>query len=195
MAPWKTHFDIGTRVSGQSRNRSRSRPQRDHPTTLHALGDESSPGLAPAAPARADHASGEHRCCDKKLPIPKSSDIEVFHHFEPTRVPPGLNTRGVWDSTQRCDHVGPAGPCGPGRPSIPGAPGAPGSPLGPADAGATWRCKVATRHARTWNLSAAQPAGPMRSQSRNNSMLLYPSYCTTCFSTADTLPVVLAFPG
>src|SRR5450755_1958434 len=37
MAPWKTHFDIGTRVSGQSRNRSRSRPQRDHPTTLHAL--------------------------------------------------------------------------------------------------------------------------------------------------------------
>jgi hypothetical protein len=36
MAPWKTHFDID-RVSGQSRNRSRSRPQRDHPTTLHAL--------------------------------------------------------------------------------------------------------------------------------------------------------------
>ena len=37
MAPWNTHFDTGTRVSGQSRNRSRSRPQRDHPTTLHAL--------------------------------------------------------------------------------------------------------------------------------------------------------------
>src|ERR1700722_6007526 len=37
MAPWKTHFDIGTRVSGQSRNRSRSRQQSDHPTTLHAL--------------------------------------------------------------------------------------------------------------------------------------------------------------
>ena len=39
------------------------------------------------------------------------------------------------------------------------------------------------------------PLGPIRSQSRNNSMLLYPSYCTTCFITADTLPVVLAFPG
>jgi hypothetical protein len=36
-------------------------------------GDESSPGPAPAAPARADRANGEHSCCDKKLPIPYSS--------------------------------------------------------------------------------------------------------------------------
>src|ERR1039457_1959655 len=39
MAPWKMHFDIGTRGFGQSPNRFRSRPQPqpDHPTTLHAL--------------------------------------------------------------------------------------------------------------------------------------------------------------
>ena len=43
---------------------------------------------APAAPARADRASGEHRCCDKKLPIPNSSDIEAFPDFEPGKQYP-----------------------------------------------------------------------------------------------------------
>ena len=51
-------------------------------------GDESSPGPAPAAPARADRASGEHRCCDKKLPIPNSSGIEAFPDFEPGKQHP-----------------------------------------------------------------------------------------------------------
>src|ERR1035437_8731113 len=37
MAPWKMHFAFGTKVFGQSRSRFRLRPQRDHPTTLHAL--------------------------------------------------------------------------------------------------------------------------------------------------------------
>jgi len=73
MARWKTHFDIGTRVSGQSRNRSRSRPQRDHPTTLHAL-NSLPPGGAPANFLEVDLAAGhapilltafvdEHRPC------------------------------------------------------------------------------------------------------------------------------------
>ena len=51
-------------------------------------GDESSPGPAPAAPARADRASGEHRSCDKKLPISNSSDIEAFPDFEPGKQYP-----------------------------------------------------------------------------------------------------------
>jgi hypothetical protein len=51
-------------------------------------GDESSPGPAPVAPARAVRASGEHGCCDKKLPIPNSSDIEAFPDFEPGKQYP-----------------------------------------------------------------------------------------------------------
>jgi hypothetical protein len=35
---WKMPSNIGTRVFGQLQYRTRSRSQRDHPTTLHALG-------------------------------------------------------------------------------------------------------------------------------------------------------------
>src|SRR5580693_4631583 len=52
MAPWKTHFDIGTRVFGQLRYRIRSRPQRDHPTTLHALPVK--PTIQPESALRAE---------------------------------------------------------------------------------------------------------------------------------------------
>jgi hypothetical protein len=65
-------------------------PQRScvHSVDCDSEGDESSPEPAPVAPARADRASGEHRCCDKKLPIPNSSDIEAFRDFEPGKQYP-----------------------------------------------------------------------------------------------------------
>ena len=81
--------DIGAPVPAGRRRRAIA-PQRScvDSADCDSEGDESSPGPAPAAPARADHASGEHRCCDKKLPIPYSSDIEAFPDFEPGKQYP-----------------------------------------------------------------------------------------------------------
>ncbi len=94
MALWKMLFGSGTRVFGQSRYRIRSRSQRDHPATLHALVRPSARTSQPCSdfsnPNKVRPISGGNKSCAlNSLDMALSLDDQV--HVPAPKLRKNLN--------------------------------------------------------------------------------------------------------